>query len=135
MQVAIFENGFADVRDAVRLRRERHELSLHVGGKAGIFLGGHVGGDQLFRAAHAQRAVSFAVNLHAAFLQLVDDRGQMLRLAVREQKVAAGDGAGDEKRAGFDAVGNHGVRRAVKLFDALHANGGACPRLRSSRPF
>ena len=43
---------------------------------------------------------------------------------MREQEIAAGDRAGDEESAGFDAVGNDGVRGAVKFFDALHADGG-----------
>ncbi len=34
-------------RRALRLRHQRHELRLHIRGKAGIFLGGHVGGHQL----------------------------------------------------------------------------------------
>ena len=115
VQVAVLEDRFADVRYAVRLRGERHELRLHVGGEAGIFLGGHVGGDQLFRGAHAQARLSLAADFHAAFPELVDDGGQMLRLAVREQQFAAGDRAGDEERARLDAVGNNGVRGAVQL--------------------
>ncbi len=38
VKIAIFENGFAHARDAVRLRGQRHELSLHVGGEAADIL-------------------------------------------------------------------------------------------------
>ena len=41
---AVLENVFGDDRGAFGLRRQRHELRLHVGGEAGILLGGHVGG-------------------------------------------------------------------------------------------
>ena len=44
---AVLENGFGDVRLAFGLRHHRQELSLHVGGKAGILLGGEVDGTEL----------------------------------------------------------------------------------------
>ena len=135
MQIAIFEDGFADVRHALGLRGKRHELRLHVCGEAGIFLGSDVGGHQLFRGFDAQGARAFAANVHAAFLSLSMSAPRWLGIAVFEQQFAAGDGPGDEKSAGLDAVGNDGVRCAVKLFDALHADGRCAARLRFSRPF
>src|SRR5208282_27392 len=42
---------------------------------------------------------------------------------------AAGDGAGDEERAGLDAIGNDGVGGAMKKFDALDAEGGSAHTL------
>ena len=49
---------------------------------------------------------------------------QMMRLAVGQHQLAASDRAGDEKGARFDAVGDNGMRGAVKLFHALHADRG-----------
>ena len=71
-----------------------------------------------------KRVFPFAADLDAAFPELGDERGRVLRVAVGEQEFAAGDGSRDEECAGFDAVGNDGVRRAVKSFDALDADRG-----------
>ena len=78
-----------------------------------------------FCAALTRKAsLALAVNLDAAFLERVDERSQVLRLAVGEQKIAAGDCAGSEEGSGFDAVWDDGMRRAVELFDSLDTNGG-----------
>ena len=60
----------------------------------------------------------------AAIAEFIDDGGQVLRRAIGERHVAAGNSRGDEKRSGFDAVGNDGVLGAVELIDALDANRG-----------
>ena len=55
----------------------------------------------------------------AGFLQLADDRIEMLRPGVLDPDMAAGDGAGDQIRAGLDAIGQHLVGGAVEPLDAL----------------
>ena len=44
-------------------------------------------------------------------------------IAAVDVEVAAGDGAGDEEGAGFDAVGVDAVARAVEFGDTLDADG------------
>ena len=58
----------------------------------------------------------------------VRSRAAWLRIDVRcsqraigDLDVAAGNRSGDQKRAGLDAVGNDGVRRAVQPLDSAHA--------------
>ena len=107
------------------LRCQRHELRLHVRGEAGIFLGDHVGGDEFSRAANLQRArpvsrISTPVSRSLAMIEV-----EVLRRATGEFEIAVGDGSGHEERAGFDAVRNDGVRRAVQLFFPAHANRGS----------
>ena len=43
MHEAVFEDVFRDVRGAIALSEEGHELGLHVGGEAGVLFGGDVG--------------------------------------------------------------------------------------------
>jgi hypothetical protein len=51
----------------------------------------------------------------------------MFGFAGVDAEVAAGDGSGDEKGAGFDAVWVDAMARAVEFGDALDADGaGAC---------
>ena len=67
------------------------------------------------------------IELHAAGLELGDDRAKMLRVAGVDVQVATGDGAGDEEGAGLDAVGVDAVTRSVELGNALDLDGGgAC---------
>ena len=48
-------------------------------------------------------------------------------IASGDVEIASGHGAGDDERAGFDAVGNDAVLRAFQLGYAFHADGGrAC---------
>ena len=125
VQIAIFENGFADVRYAFGLCGERHELRLHVRGEAGIFLGGDVGGDELLRGAHAERAFpSQRISTpHSRSFSMTAPR--WLGSQFVEQQFAAGDRARDQKSAGFDAIGNYGVSCAVQPFHALNAERGS----------
>ena len=53
MHEAILEDVFRDQADAFGLRGEGHVLGLHVGGEAGILLGGDVGGAELAVGADA----------------------------------------------------------------------------------
>ena len=115
--------------DAFSLSGEGHELSLHIGGEAGIFLGGDIGGDELFGTFNPQRALAFAADVRAAFLEFADERAQVLWRAAGEQEIATGDRSGDEKRPGFDAVGDDGMLGAVQLFNALHADRGGAGAL------
>ena len=73
--------------------------------------------------AHAHRIGPEHIDAHAGLLQLGDHRAQMRRVAVGHDQVAAGDGAGDQKRSRLDAVGIDAVARAVQAGHALHADG------------
>ena len=79
-----------------------------------------------FFAARTRSACSlpFAFDISDAgtFLHFLDDRAQVMRLAMRQQQLSSGDCARHQEGAGFDAVGNDRVRRAVQPFHALHAN-------------
>ena len=63
--------------------------------------------------------VSPHADRRAGFLQLVDDRIQVLRPRVLDPDVAAGDGARHQIGAGLDAVGQHFVGGAVQALHAL----------------
>ena len=64
------------------------------------------------------------VDADAALFELGDEGAEVAGVAAVDVEVAAGDGAGDEEGAGFDAVGVDAVARAVELGDALDADGG-----------
>ncbi len=135
MHEAVLEDVFGNERRAFGLGGEGHVLRLHVGGEAGILLGGDVGGFER-TARHATRSVSAPTsNAHAALLQLCDERAEMLGVAVGDDKVAAGDGSGDEEGSGFDAVGIDAVAGAVEFRDAVHADGRSSRASRSLRPW
>ena len=131
---AVFENRLDDDGDAFGLGHQRHVLRLQVGGEAGIFLGGHIHGAQAAGAAHAQGGGVRLCHLRAGLLQLGHERAHVLGHAAGHRDVAAGDGAGDQKRAGLDAVGDDGVLGAVQLLDALDADGGSARAFDSARP-
>ncbi len=126
---AVLEDVFGDGGGAFSLRREGHELGLHVGGEAGVFLGGDVGGLQ--RAAVRADADLFGANveLHAALFELGDERAKMRGVAAVDVEVAARDGSGHEEGAGLDAVGVNSVAGSVELRHALHADGGGAGAL------
>ena len=75
------------------------------------------------------------VELDAALFKLGDDGAEVRGVAAVDVEVAAGDGAGDEKGSGLDAVRIDAVARAVQFGHALDADGATCLRLRSWRPW
>ncbi len=60
----------------------------------------------------------------AAGFKLAEQRAEVLGVAAVDVEVAAGDGAGDEEGAGFDAVGVDAMARAVEFGDAFDFDGG-----------
>ena len=120
---AVLENIFGDDRSAFGLRGQRHELRLHVGGESGKFFGGHVGGGEGI-VAHDADGIGGGFGFDADFLQFAEHGAEVSGIASGDVEVAAGHGAGDEERAGFDAVGNDAVLRAFQFAYALHADGG-----------
>ena len=123
VQETIFENSFGDSRSALGLRGQSHVLRLHVCGEAGIFLGGDVGGDEFVAVVDAKSGVIENFNGDAGGLQLGDDGVEVRGIAIGDGEVAIGDGAGDEEGAGLDAVGDDGVRGAMKKLDAMDGEG------------
>ena len=120
---AVLEDVFGDGGGAFGLGGEGHVLGLHVGGEAGVFFSGDVGG--LERAAGADADVVFAdLDADAALFKLGDECAEVGGVAAVDVEVAAGDGAGDEEGAGLDAVGIDAVACAVEFGDALYFDGG-----------
>ena len=74
------------------------------------------------------------IDLHAGFAQLGQNRREMLRRAAGHFDFASGNGAGDDERAGLDAVGNDRVRRPVQPFHALYTQCRMFPRLECAHP-
>src|SRR6267142_132518 len=71
MEVAVLENGFGD-----------DGSSFGLGGEAGIFLGGDVGGDKFFCRPDTERRFIKNVGMDSRLLQLGNDRAQMIGGAV-----------------------------------------------------
>ena len=71
-----------------------------------------------FQAAEAQHAHGFAVasDFHADFFEFVEQRGEVIGIAVGDHQIAARDCARDDEGAGFDAVRNDAVLRSVQLW-------------------
>ena len=65
---AVLEDVFGDGGGAFGLGGEGHELGLHVGGEAGVLLGGDVGGLEVAAGADADVVVA-DVELDAALLR------------------------------------------------------------------
>ncbi len=118
MHEAVFEDVFGDDRGAFGLRHEGHVLGLHVGGEAGVFLGGHVDGVEAAAGVNAD-VVLADLELDAALFKLCDDGAEVRGVAAVDVEVAAGDGAGDEEGAGLNAVRIDAVLGAVELWTLL----------------
>src|SRR6267142_1981104 len=82
MEVAVLEDSFGDDGSSFGLRGEGHVLGLHVGGEAGIFLGGDVGGDKCFCRPDTERRFIKNVGMDSRLLQLGNDRAEMIGGAV-----------------------------------------------------
>ena len=106
------------------LGHQRHVLGLQIGGESGVFLGGHIHRAQPPGAANAQGGGVRLCHLRPRLLQLGHERADVFGHAAGNRHVAAGDGAGDQERAGLDAVRNDGVLGAVQPLHALDADGG-----------
>src|SRR6267142_1918025 len=124
VEVAVLEDRFGDDGSSFGLGGEGHVLGLHVGGEAGIFLGGDVGADKFSCRPDTQRGFIEDVGVNASLLQLGNDRAEMIGCAVSYGQIAASDGARDQERACFDAIGDHGVLGAMEFLCAANAQGG-----------
>ena len=124
VEETVLKNSFGDDGGSVGLRGEGHVLGLHVGGEAGVFLGGDVGGDEFVAVVNADGGMVTNVDGNADGLQLGDDGAEVGGIAVGDGDVAIGDGSSDEERASLDAIGNDGVGGAVELFDAVNLQSG-----------
>ncbi len=79
----------------------------------------------LARAADAQRIAGRLCHIDAGLLQLGHERFQMFGDATGDRKIAAGNGAREQERAGLDAIGDDGVIGPVEPLDALDADFGS----------
>src|SRR5574341_1241981 len=96
---------------------------MHVGGKAGVLLGGNVSGTQPV-GGHQDAARVLALDARAGGFKLVQDGVQVLAVAVGDGKLAASDGGGNEESAGLDAVADDAVLRPTQALDTANTNGG-----------
>ena len=87
---------------------QRHELRLHVGGKAGVRRGRDVDREQLGSRRHAH-AFALALDPDAGLAQLDDHRLEVVEGAFSSEHVAAGCADRGHERAGLDAVGDDRV--------------------------
>ena len=118
VQEAVGEDPLGDHAHPVADRQQRHELRLDVGGEAGERLGRHLDGVNPPVRADEDRAV-LALDLHAHLFEAVDDRDQVVEVAVLQFQFAVGDGGGDHERAALDAVGDDPVLGRRQPVDAL----------------
>ncbi len=77
---------------------------------------------QLPAAAHAHRVGPENIHARSGFLELVDHRAQMRRIAMGHRQVAAGDGPGHQKCSRLNTVGIDAITRAMQTADAMHAH-------------
>ena len=106
---AVLENGFSDHAGAFGHTVQRHELRLHVGGEAGMRHGVNVDGPWP-PALHVEfDEIGAGADFRAGLLQFDQHRVEQRRIGVRHPHLAAADRAGHQKRAGLDAIGQHGV--------------------------
>ncbi len=74
-------------------------------------------------------------HIHAGLLQLGHERAEVFGVALGHGHVAAGDRAGDQESAGFDAVGDDGVLGAVQALHALNTDQRGAGALDLGYPF
>ena len=118
---AVLEDSLSDVGGPFGKAVERHELRLHVGGKAGMRHRADGNGLRTARHAHAH-PVGADVEHGARGAELVEHHLHLGGLAVGHQHVALRHHACDEEGSGFNAVGDDRVLGAVQALDALDAN-------------
>ena len=118
MHVAVLEDRLGQVAGAVGQAQHRHELRLHVGGKAGVGRGLQVDRARSPIVRHADAAV-IGGHLRARGLQRGDGRGHLARIGAGQINLAAAchDRAGIAAR--LDTVGHHAIGRTVQPIDAL----------------
>ena len=121
MHEPILKNIFRDHGSAIGLSSQHHILRLHIGGKARILLGFHVHCLQVAASGHAYRICGFT-NSHAHFLQLLQQRSQMTRLAGGNHQVAASKRTRHDEGARFNAVGNNAMPRSPQFADTSNAD-------------
>ena len=113
MHETILENRLGDHADAVGHRHQHHHLRLQVGGKTGIRQSRDIDAFDLAAAAHMDAAI-VARPSHAGFLQFDQKRFEMIGARAFDVDLAATERRGDDKAAGFDAVGNDPVADSVQ---------------------
>jgi hypothetical protein len=136
---AVLENRFGDEGDPLGLSHQRHELRLEIGGETGVFFGGDVDAFEHAAPPYAELAGRGLGDLHAGLKKLRDQSAQVVGHAAGYQQIAARESAGNEKRPGFDPVGDHRVRSAAQgahSFDVNHARSRAFdPRAHGDEQF
>ena len=89
-------------------------MRLHVSGEAGIFFGDYVCGLQITSSLNPH-GIPRVLRLHPDFLQPLQQRAEVSRLAAGDVEIAVGESARNDEGSGFDAVGNNAMLCAPKL--------------------
>ena len=119
MHEAILEDGFDDGADTVGDRVECRELSLHIGRERGVRSRTQVRGLRSTTAHVDVDPVDACDHIGTGFLQLGENRIEMIRSRVERAYPATSDRAGDKISAGLDAIGLHSILRAVQTRYAI----------------
>src|SRR5208283_5496388 len=104
VQESVFKDGFRDDGSTFGLRGKRHVLRLHVGGEAGIFLSGNIGGNQFVSIVNADGRSIRNIYRHTGGLQFGYDGDQVGGRAVGDGQIVIGDSTGNQKSTSLDAV-------------------------------
>ena len=110
---AVFEDRLDDHRSAFGQRIERHQLGLHVSGKARIFVGADVDGARTLVHRGLDPVVA-AGDFQARLAQLGDRGAHGVGRGAQQRDVAACSADRAQEAAGFDAVGDDAVLGAVQ---------------------
>ena len=122
MHEAVLEHRLDDVRCALGLGHQRHELRLHVGRESGMLASRDIDAAQRGRTAQDQGRIVRRLDQAACLAHFRDHRLEMLAAGAHQRQLAAGQCTCNEVGAGFDPVRDDGVLRPRQCVDAVHAN-------------
>ena len=122
MHEAVFKNRLGNLSRAIRHAVKRHDLGLHIGGEAGVRL--RADRHRLRAAVHRYMdPVRTRFNLSPRLADLVDHNRKRVRSDIGERHITLRRGRGRHEGTRLNAVGDHGVFRAVKRIAAVNHNG------------
>ena len=108
MHVTVFENSLGDSTRAFGDTIQRHNLSLHIGGKSGVLRGAEI--DGLGTTRHLNTNPILTIRHDSARLaQFINHRIQQIGTRMPEHYITTGRSDRTQKRTGFNAICNHCV--------------------------
>ena len=112
VHIAVFKDRFGQNRTALGQAQHRHQLRLHVSGKAGVGRGGQRDGFQLPIGSNLDPA-GLGLNMDPGIAQRLQGGVHFLGDCMFQEHFAASDRRGAGIAAGFDPVAHHAVGRAM----------------------